>query len=233
MKKSKSAKTKKGKNKIAKEPREPLLSSADARVLRILSGFICLAITIFTVVALVSYIFTWTADQSLVRDPQVLSSAAEEASNSGGRLGLVWADFLISKLFGLGAFVVPFFFGAISIGCFRIRKVNLLRLLIVSLIGAIVISLICAYLSGFTKYEFLLGNGLGGSYGRHGFLAPLNAGQCWDRLCVDDIVAALACSAKPEGGIALRRSDVECGKRSRGERSFASESGDVAEEEGK
>ncbi|NMB37686.1 MAG: DNA translocase FtsK [Bacteroidales bacterium] len=167
MKKSKSAKTKKGKNKIAKEPREPLLSSADARVLRILSGFICLAITIFTVVALVSYIFTWTADQSLVRDPQVLSSAAEEASNSGGRLGLVWADFLISKLFGLGAFVVPFFFGAISIGCFRIRKVNLLRLLIVSLIGAIVISLICAYLSGFTKYEFLLGNGLGGSYGRH------------------------------------------------------------------
>lgn len=167
MKKSKPRKNKKGKNKIAKEPREPLLSSADARVLRILSGFICLAITIFTVVALVSYIFTWTADQSLVRDSQVLSSAAEEASNSGGRLGLVWADFLISKLFGLGAFAVPFFFGAISIGCFRIRKVNVLRLFIVSLIGAIVISLILAYLSGFTKYEFLLGNGLGGSYGRH------------------------------------------------------------------
>ncbi len=167
MKKSKPRKNKKGKSKIAKEPREPLLSSADARVLRILSGFICLAITIFTVVALVSYIFTWTADQSLVRDSQVLSCAAEEASNSGGRLGLVWADFLISKLFGLGAFAVPFFFGAISIGCFRIRKVNVLRLFIVSLIGAIVISLILAYLSGFTKYEFLLGNGLGGSYGRH------------------------------------------------------------------
>ena len=168
MRESKSAKNKKShKSKVAKEPREPWLSGADARVLRILLGFIFLAITIFTVVALVSYIFTWTSDQSLVRDPQVLSGAVEEASNSGGRLGLVWADFLISKLFGLGAFAIPFFFGAVSVACFRLRKVNLLRLFMVSLIGAVVISLILAYISGFTKYEFFLGNGLGGSYGRH------------------------------------------------------------------
>ena len=168
MRESKSAKNKKNrKSKVAKEPREPWLSGADARVLRILLGFIFLAITIFTVVALVSYIFTWTSDQSLVRDPQVLSGAVEEASNSGGRLGLVWADFLISKLFGLGAFAIPFFFGAVSVACFRLRKVNLLRLFMVSLIGAVVISLILAYISGFTKYEFFLGNGLGGSYGRH------------------------------------------------------------------
>ena len=116
MRESKSAKNQKNrKSKVAKEPREPWLSGADARVLRILLGFIFLAITIFTVVALVSYIFTWTSDQSLVRDPQVLSGAVEEASNSGGRLGLVWADFLISKLFGLGAFAIPFFFGAVSV----------------------------------------------------------------------------------------------------------------------
>lgn len=168
MKQSKSGKNKKSrKNKVTKEPREPWLSSADARVMRILLGFIFLALTIFTVVALVSYIFTWTSDQSLLRDPQVLSSAAEEASNSGGRIGLIWADFLISKLFGLGAFAIPFFFGAVSIACFRLRKINLLRLFMVSLIGAIVISLILAYVSGFTKYEYFLGNGLGGSYGRH------------------------------------------------------------------
>jgi S-DNA-T family DNA segregation ATPase FtsK/SpoIIIE len=168
MKQSKSGKnTKSRKSKVAKEPREPWLSSSDARVMRILLGFIFLALTIFTVVALVSYIFTWTSDQSLLRDPQVLSSAAEEASNSGGRIGLIWADFLISKLFGLGAFAIPFFFGAVSIACFRLRKINLLRLLMVSLIGAIVISLILAYVLGFTKYEYFLGNGLGGSYGRH------------------------------------------------------------------
>ena len=168
MKQSKAAKNKKtGRNKVAKESREPWLSSADARVLRILLGFIFLAVTVFTVVALVSYIFTWNSDQSLVRDSQVLSITAEEASNSGGRLGLLWADFLISKLFGLGAFAVPFFFGAISIASFRIKKVNLLRFFIVSLIGAIVISLILAFVSGFTKYEFFLGNGPGGSYGRH------------------------------------------------------------------
>jgi cell division septal protein FtsQ len=66
MKQSKSGKNKKSrKNKVTKEPREPWLSSADARVMRILLGFIFLALTIFTVVALVSYIFTWTSDQSL------------------------------------------------------------------------------------------------------------------------------------------------------------------------
>ncbi len=168
MKKSKSGKNKKNrKNRVVDESREPWLSSADARVLRILLGFIFLALTIFTVVALVSYIFTWATDQSLLSDPHLFSGAAEEASNSGGRVGLVWADFLISKLFGLGSFAVPFFFGAVSIACFRLRKINLLRLFMVSIIGAIVISLILAYVSGFTKYEFFLGNGLGGSYGRH------------------------------------------------------------------
>lgn len=147
-----------------KAPKAP--SSDYPRIARVVLGLVCSLATIYTVVALISYFFTWSSDQSLAFNPDAFTMGAS-AANSGGQLGWKWADFLVSKLFGLGAFAVPVFMGAIAVNCFRIRKVNLLRCFIVCLFGAILFSVLFAYIFGFTKFDTLLGNGAGGSYGHY------------------------------------------------------------------
>ena len=58
---------------------------------------------LFTLLAMVSYIFTWKQDQSLLRDPAMMDQAVGVA-NLGGKLGLKWANTLMVKWFGLGSF---------------------------------------------------------------------------------------------------------------------------------
>ena len=82
-----------------------MLSDNASRVARIVTGIVFGILTIYTVVALVSYVFTWHTDQSL-RFEESVASTSVTAENSGGKLGFIWADFLISKLFGFGAFVL-------------------------------------------------------------------------------------------------------------------------------
>ncbi len=175
---------KKSKSQTKNKPKKTeksLISDHNSRVVGVILGIFFAILTIFTVAALVSYIFTWTKDQSLVSNSQILDNSVS-ASNSGGKLGFLWADFLISKLFGFGAFTIPFFIGAISINCFRIKKVNLLRVFLLSIFGAIVLSLLFAFIFSFTKYSSILGNGAGGSYGYFvnewlcGMLGSLGAG---------------------------------------------------------
>lgn len=134
------------------------------RVVRIVLALVALALTVFTLVALVSYLFTWTLDQSLAFDPDAFTKDTS-AANSGGQLGWQWANLLISKLFGLGAFFVPFFFAVVAIDRLRIRKLNLLRLFFVSIFGAVITSVLLAFVFSFTPYPHLFGNGAGGLYG--------------------------------------------------------------------
>ncbi len=145
-------------------PRQPLLSEDSRRIVRIVLGVLCSILTLYTLVALLSYVFTWTSDQSLNFDPQ-LSSLETAAENAGGKVGFLWADLLISRWFGLGAFAIPVFLGALSVYCFRIKKVNLLRVFLLCAFGAVIFSVLLAYIFSFTPYESLLGSGAGGSYG--------------------------------------------------------------------
>ncbi len=132
--------------------------------LYLLCGLVSLAIAIYTFVSLLSYLFTWADDQSLFANDGVLSTVMQ-VENGGGKIGLVWANFLISKLFGLGAFIVPFFFGGVALFCLKIKKVRLLRLFFISLFGCILVSVAFSYLFSFTKFDSWFGNGAGGSYG--------------------------------------------------------------------
>ena len=145
-------------------PRQPLLSEDTRRIVRIVLGVLCSILTLYTLVALLSYVFTWTSDQSLNFDPQ-LSSLETAAENAGGKVGFLWADLLIARWFGLGAFAIPVFLGALSVYCFRIKKVNLLRVFLLCAFGAVIFSVLLAYIFSFTPYESLLGSGAGGSYG--------------------------------------------------------------------
>ncbi len=131
---------------------------------KLLAGLFFAALSVYTAVALVSYLFTWAEDQSLLSRPDVWS-AIVPVENGAGKVGFFWANFLLSKLFGLGSFVFPVFFGAIAGYCLKIKNFNLLKLLYLTFYGAIIISLLFSFIFGFTRFDDWFGNGAGGSYG--------------------------------------------------------------------
>ena len=154
------------KPKRTAEPRKPLLSEENRRIVRIVLGVLCGILTVYTLVALLSYVFTWTSDQSLAFDSEMFSMNAS-AENAGGKIGYLWANLLVSKWFGLGAFAIPVFLGFLTVYCFRIKKVNLLRVFLLCAFGAILFSVLLAFIFSFTPLDTMLGNGAGGSYGHY------------------------------------------------------------------
>lgn len=156
--------------RTVKKIKEKAVSDAEVAVpgkkdsLYLLCGLTSLAVAVYTLVSLVSYLFTWAEDQSLFAGEGVLSTVMQ-VENGGGKIGLVWAEFLISKLFGLGAFIIPFFFGGVTLFCLKIRRVRLLRLFFISIFGCIIVSVLFSYIFSFTKFDSWFGNGAGGSYG--------------------------------------------------------------------
>ncbi|MDO4736622.1 MAG: DNA translocase FtsK 4TM domain-containing protein, partial [Bacteroidia bacterium] len=119
---------------------------------------------IYTLWSLISYTVNWAQDQSVVSGADLFNMKVE-AQTQGGRMGLMWANFLISKLFGLGAFIIPIFFIAVALVALKIKKVNIIRMFILSLLGCVLISLISSYILSFTKVDDWFGTGAGGSYG--------------------------------------------------------------------
>lgn len=156
------------KTKLTKE--EKLKEKAETQVpkrrdaFNLLCGLFSLIVAVYTFISLFSYVFTWADDQSLFHDREMFSSAVE-VENHGGKLGLVWASFLVARLFGLGAFIVPFFFLGLSLYCLRLKRLKLLRFFILSLLGCILVSLAFSYIFSFTRVDDWFGGGAGGSYG--------------------------------------------------------------------
>ncbi len=141
------------------------LDERKKKLLKKIAGFIAAAFAVFTFLAIFSYLFTWKADQSLLTDPEMMSETADVA-NWAGKLGYGWALFLVSGCFGLGSFAIVYFFGALA---FRLISDSLngrvMRLLLVSLSGAFVFSLLLAFISRITGSTSVFGGGLGGDCG--------------------------------------------------------------------
>lgn len=146
-----------------KKKREPILTPQRKTALRILLGLVLFVVTIIVTASLVSYPFTWGADYS-IKSAEGGFSDALVAQNVCGLLGCRISDFFISRLFGVGAYCIPIFLLTLTVACFRIRKVKLLRAFLLSLMGCIVISLIAAFVAGVLNHQ-LFSNGAGGAYG--------------------------------------------------------------------
>lgn len=54
--------------------------------IRLITGWLFLAVGLYLLIAFGSYLFTWTVDQSLLSQEDILASG-EKAANSGGILG--------------------------------------------------------------------------------------------------------------------------------------------------
>lgn len=130
----------------------------------LICGLVALAVSAFTFFSLFSYVFSWAEDQSVFHNKDMFDTSVE-VQNNGGKLGLVWANFLISRLFGLGAFIVPFFFLGVGLYCLKLRQIKLLRFFLLSLLGCIVVSLAFSFIFSFTRVDDWFGGGAGGSYG--------------------------------------------------------------------
>ncbi len=158
------------------------LSEPARRTLRLITALVMAFFTIFTLVALVSYLFTWQADASLVSAPA--GDAMDAASNGAGYMGSSWARFLVRDLLGLPAIALVFLMACYTRELFRKqRRQPLLRLTLLTLIGAILFSVVLAYAElVVTGKGSLLGGSLGGWSGAAvaswliGLFRPLIAG---------------------------------------------------------
>ncbi|HIZ85910.1 MAG TPA: DNA translocase FtsK [Candidatus Coprenecus stercoravium] len=153
----------KKKRKKKKEP-SGFYKAVHNETVRFVIGVVCALLAVFTLVSMVSYLFTWAQDQSLLTDDNIYSNSVT-AENTGGKLGFLFSHLLVSRWFGLGAFIIPFFFAGLSLYCFKVRNIRLLRLFFLSLTGCIVLSALFSYIFSFTSARTMFGDGAGGSYG--------------------------------------------------------------------
>ena len=129
------------------------------------TGIAVLVFALFTLVASVSYLFTWQADQSLLSHPEMMDKGVD-VENWGGKLGYRWSRFLVSECFGLGSFALVFLMGAVAYRLFFWnRHIGLLRTTFVTVSGTFLSSLILAFVSMAFGSDTAFGGGLGGDAG--------------------------------------------------------------------
>lgn len=132
--------------------------------IRLITGWLFLALGIYLLVAFVSYLFTWTVDQSLLSREDLFVPEAGVA-NSGGLIGNYWSDLFIGNLFGVSAFIIPFFLVAVAVFLLKIRKVRIIPLFFTTAFACIILSIALGYIFSFTSLRFVFGSGVGGTYG--------------------------------------------------------------------
>ena len=129
------------------------------------SGIAVVVFAIFTFISITSYLFTWTIDQSLMSNPEMMSKGVDVA-NWAGKIGYRWASLLVSDCFGLGAYALVFLMCACAYRLFYWdRSIGLLRLSFLSVSGAFLLSLVLSYCSMSVSDDICFGGGLGGDSG--------------------------------------------------------------------
>ncbi len=125
--------------------------------------------TVFTLVATVSYLFTWQSDQSLMSRPDMMDKGVDVA-NAAGKIGYHWGHFLVCRFLGLGSFAFIFLMGATAYRLFFWnRSIGLLKTAFVTVSGAFLASMLLAFISVLFTSDTFFGGGLGGDAG-HGVI---------------------------------------------------------------
>jgi len=148
----------------------------DGRLAKIV-GSILVLFTLYTFIALVSYLYTWQADQSKIATmnwAEVFSSTAE-LDNSLGRLGGLLAHQIVFCWFGLAGFIIPFLMLLTSLKLlFKLKSIHLHKYLVYGIfimswlsvfLGFLFFSEAFAYGGGFGKTIVLWLNSFVGQFG--------------------------------------------------------------------
>lgn len=133
--------------------------------IRKVTGIVVGAFAFYTLIAVLSYMFTWQEDYSLLNDADMLGSDVA-VSNLGGKLGYRWGHFLVAGCFGLGSFALIVLLFAVAVRMFFLKRtIGLFKTNILTVSGALVVSLICSYVAGLVGKDMAFGGGFGGECG--------------------------------------------------------------------
>ena len=147
--------TRKGKKKV-------VLTQEQKDNIKRYIGLTVLVFAVFTLLSIVSYLFTWKTDLSQM----AVVDNSTEIANWCGSIGYRWSSLLVARCFGLGSLFFVFLLGAISYKyILKKAEFGLLRVAFITVLGAFVASLVFAYVSMLTSADLCFGGGLGGDAG--------------------------------------------------------------------
>lgn len=127
-----------------------------------LTGAFFLVAAIFVFISIVSYLFSWKQDASLLSGGSIM----ENATNAAGSLGFRTGHFLVSELFGIGSLALLIILLAMSIRLLSGKwQSSLARTGIITLFGAFMASLALSYIGSLLGMETAFDGGLGGRCG--------------------------------------------------------------------
>lgn len=98
-------------------------------IMNFIVGIFLIAISIFMVIAFISFFSTGEADQSIVLDlrPGEILNSKREFSNSCGSFGAFMSWFVISRCFGIPGFIIPVIICLAGLRLVKAYKVNMLK----------------------------------------------------------------------------------------------------------
>jgi S-DNA-T family DNA segregation ATPase FtsK/SpoIIIE len=176
----------------------------DERI-KFITGILFTGFALYLLLACISYLFWWKADQSLPAS-EVVSGPDIEVKNWSGKSGHFLAELLIRYGFGLGAFFIPMIFGAIGLYLLRFPKIRPLSLIIKFAFATIILSLLLGFIFG--KSNVYLGSGPGGAQGylisrwMNAFMGKIGTGVVLTVVTVTYLIFAL--KVRPESfGLSL------------------------------
>ena len=130
-----------------------------------IAGLCVAALAVFTLIATVSYLFSWKEDMSLLGDPGMMK-ADVAVGNKAGKLGYRFGHMLVCNCFGLGSFALLVILIAVSARLLLKKwSYSLFKTTLITLSGAFVTSLALAYAGGLAGLSSAFGGGLGGECG--------------------------------------------------------------------
>lgn len=98
-------------------------------IINFITGIVLILLSIYIIIAFISFFSTGQHDQSLVLDlrPGEILNSNKAFQNSCGSFGAFVSHFLISRCFGLSAFIIPVFMGITGLNMVKAYKFNLLK----------------------------------------------------------------------------------------------------------
>jgi len=147
---------------MKKEKVEARNNKKKQKKIRFYISLFLIVFSLYLLVSMISYFFTWKEDQSIIFD--FIFKSSVKASNLCGKGGAWLSNLLISKGFGVPALLFPLITFYIGLYLLGIRKFNLLKLTF-NLVFLIV------YSSGLLGFIFKYGDGFlqSGPGGAHGY----------------------------------------------------------------
>lgn len=99
----------------------------DSETTGFFTGLFLLALAVITIIAMVSYLYTGQADQSVLESmrPGEWLNQHHEFANYGGSIGALTSYYLMTVNFGFPAFIIPFFIILAALKLMHVYSVNL------------------------------------------------------------------------------------------------------------